>query len=307
MSNRLNAIAPAKWIYFKLYLGQAIDRMDQLLVKLEQVVSQMEAVESWFYIRYFDDQGVHIRLRVLPQAREEDLKKELNHRCATLLNALHDLLPSNYYPMVVPVGYDEAIEEGKVPGGHNDVRIVSDVYEPETDKFGGELGVKIAEAVFQVSSEIACNILSDEVQGFYSRKDLIPLLMSECFNAFLSEGDAVVFWREYSFYWLGGNSPAAGDWRDKFFRKGEELAEQGVVVVPDETQLKESQLGYVKKWRDVLDSAAARYHELRADLDANTEVLAFNFIHLMNNRLGIASLEEAYMATLLEQRARDRA
>lgn len=303
-SNYLDAIAPGKWIYFKLYLGQAIDRMDQLIVKLGQSVPNVEGVNNWFYIRYFDDMGVHIRLRALSRSRDsEELKGELHNLCANFLNAVHELLPSSYYPMVVPVGYEEAVEQG-VAGGHNDVRIVLDDYEPEADKFGGEIGVKIAEEVFRESSEMACGILSDEVQGFYSRKDMIPVFMNECFKTFLPEGDEVAFWREYSFYWLGGNSPAAGDWREKFFRKGEELQEKQVSVVPDYSALSERQQGYLDRWKDTLASAAARYREMGASVNVSSEVLGFNFTHLMNNRLGIASLEEAYMSALLEQRAK---
>lgn len=298
-------MVPGHWIYLKLYLGEAIDRMDQLIVQLGQSVPGLDGAAGWFFIRYFDETGVHIRLRVRAQrGQESKLAGELQHRCANALNALHELLPSTYYPMVAPVGIDQAMKRVKAAGAHNDVQVVVDRYEPEVDKFGGVVGVRFAEEVFQVSSELACEILADEAQGRCSRKDLIPTLMSACFDAFMPETDAASFWREYSFYWLGGNSPAAGDWRDKFLRKGIELAEQGVAVVPERTSLAPPICDRVDRWIRTLAIAASRYREMAQAVDASNEVLSFNFAHLMNNRLGIAALEEAYMAALLEQRVR---
>jgi hypothetical protein len=37
-----------RWIYFKLYLGNAIDRMDRLIVELGQAVPRLQGVEGWF-------------------------------------------------------------------------------------------------------------------------------------------------------------------------------------------------------------------------------------------------------------------
>lgn len=301
----MNSYASNKdeWIYFKLYVGQAIDRMDQLIVRIGETVPRLHGLQSWFYIRYFDDMGVHIRLRARPQPGEkEPLEVQLSQLCANSLNTLHELVPSSYYPMVVPPGMEEAMQRVAEGGGHQDVRIVSDRYEPEVDKYGGPLGVAIAEDVFAVSSDIACRVLAAEEAGQHSRKDLIPLFMSESLRLCMPDADPAAFWREYSFYWLGGNTPAAGDWREKFLAKSAELEEQGVAVVPADDTLDEQAAGWVRSWRDALSSAVARYREMAAVVDANPEVLAFNFAHLMNNRLGIASLEEAYMATLLEQR-----
>lgn len=307
MNNSVEFGGYGDWIYLKLYLGQAIDRMDQLIVRLGQSVPELTGVTRWFYIRYFDETGVHIRLRARPRrGSEEQLKNELSHLCSHLLNTLHELVPGTYYPMVVPAGFDEAMqrEGGGLGRISNDVTMVAEQYEPEIDKYGGFIGVTFAEDVFQTSSEVACQILADEAAGLYSRKDLIPLLMSDCVQAFVPEADEEAFWREYSFYWLGGNTPAAGDWRAKFLEKSAELAELKVPVVADLSSLPSSAREFAARWRTCLDVAAVRYRDRAAVADANNEVLSFNFSHLMNNRLGISSLEEAYMSTLLERHAR---
>ncbi|MEP7185011.1 MAG: lantibiotic dehydratase C-terminal domain-containing protein [Rhodanobacter sp.] len=306
MNNPVDTTGYGDWIYLKLYLGRAIDRMDQLIVKLGQSVPALTGVTGWFYIRYFDETGVHIRLRARPRREDEELlKNELSHLCANSLNTLHELVAGTYYPMVVPAGFEEAMqrESGGLGNIPNDVTMMSDQYEPEIDKYGGPMGIRFAEDVFQTSSEVACRMLADEASGLYSRKDLIPLLMSDCVEAFVADTDEAAFWREYSFYWLGGNTPAAGDWREKFFEKSAELTELGIPVVPDLSLLPSSAREVAARWRNCLDVAVLRYRDMASVVDANHEVLSFNFAHLMNNRLGISSLEEAYMATLLERRA----
>lgn len=293
------------WVYVKLYLGQAIDRMDHLIVKLGEAVPRLHNVGAWFYIRYFDEGGIHIRLRARAvRGAETQVREDLGRLCSQSLNNLHELLPSSYYPMVVPVGFDEARLAARAGGAHNDTRIVSDQYEPEHDKYGGAVGVRFAEELFEASSDIATAILADETRGLYSRKDLVPRLMTECVQVFRPANEDSGFWREYSYYWLGGNSPAADDWREKFFRKGRELGEQGIAVVAEPTALHPAARAHVERWKHALAGAQARYAEMHEVTQASNEVLAFNFAHLMNNRLGIASLEESYMATLLEQRAR---
>ncbi|WP_046004061.1 thiopeptide-type bacteriocin biosynthesis protein [Pseudoalteromonas rubra] len=287
------------WVYVKLYVGKNIDRLDQLIVKVSRCVEQFEDVDQWFFIRYVDDQGVHLRLRLRSKIRDlEQFKNEIQQVCAPLVNALHELLPSTYYPMVKPEGFEDSAVMGQELFGHKDVQIIFDEYEPEYDKYGGSAGIKAAEVLFQLSSELAKDILADEIQGFYSRKDLVPLLMHECCEVFIPQEKRQEFWKEYAFYWLGGNTPAAEDWREKFIEKWQQLREANVELLT--SQLDPRKQSYIDRWRAGLREAAKRYHDIGDIADFSEEVLCFNFAHLMNNRLGIASLEESYMATLLE-------
>jgi thiopeptide-type bacteriocin biosynthesis protein len=306
MNTYTKGVGLGDWVYVKLYLGQAIDRMDHLIVKLGEAVPRLQNVGAWFYIRYFDEDGIHLRLRARAvRGAETQVREDLGRLCSQSLNNLHELLPSSYYPMVVPVGFDQARLAARAGGGaHNDTRIVSDQYEPEHDKYGGAVGVRFAEEVFEASSDIATAILADETRGLYSRKDLVPRLMSEAVQAFRPANEDAGFWREYSYYRRGGHTPAADDRREKFLRKGRELDEQGVAVVAEPAALHPTARAHVEHWKHALAEAQARYAEMHEVTQASNEVLAFNFAHLMNNRLGITSLEESYMATLLEQRAR---
>ncbi len=290
------------WIYLKLYLGRTVDRMDRLLIDLSREDTLTQRAQAWFYIRYVDEQGIHIRLRAKARAGDEQaLRRALIDTSARRLGRLHELTPGDYFPMVAMPGFEQAIEQ--LSSTHNDIDVVEAIYEPELDKFGGPDGMGIAEELFHVSSSVACQVLADDEAGRYSRKDLVASLLDETYRAFLPADNEAVFWREYSYYWLNGKSPAANDWRDRFFDKGRELAERSIRIVPDEQQLPAAALQPLRAWRAALKNAAAGYAELGRRSDAAPEVLCFNFAHLMNNRLGLGTLEEAYMGALLERRA----
>jgi thiopeptide-type bacteriocin biosynthesis protein len=290
------------WTYTKLYLGNALDRMDRLVTGIGRDIDRIDGLRSWFYIRYLDQDGIHVRLRAQGDAeRQSHVRHNLLELCTTHLSDLHTMPASTYAPMVTAPGFEASLEQ--IKSGHNDVRFVEATYEPEFDKFGGEQGMPIAEKLFHTSSSIACDILDDEFRLLYSRKTLYPLLMQATLDAFLPQVDAKAYWREYAYYWLNGKSPAAEDWRGKFFRKADELQTEGVPVLAADPDLPERAVIHLERWRDELGAAAAAYRPLLAEGVANGEILCFNFAHLMNNRLGLAALEEAYMATLLEHEA----
>lgn len=119
----------SEWLYAKLYCGAAnADRV------LEQVVTPVLAqgvVDHWFFIRYADpDHHVRIRFHGEP-------------------GALHD--------HVMP-----AIEEASRPLLAEGLahRLVFDSYEREVERYGGPLGIELAEQIFHVDSEAVLSLLS---------------------------------------------------------------------------------------------------------------------------------------------------
>jgi thiopeptide-type bacteriocin biosynthesis protein len=300
MDATLTDAARDPWVYVKLYLGRAVDRMDRLLIDLGAHRVLAEQALQWFYIRYVDAQGIHVRLRAKARAGErEQLSRAVVDACADLLAELPAYPPGDYSPMVTMPGFEASLE--RVTAAHQDVRVVEERYEPETDKYGVRPGMDVAEALFHQSSVLAVRILREEEQGRLSRKDLVPLLMHEACETFIAPGDRVSFWREYSYYWLNGRSPAADDWRARFAGKGDELEARGIEVLAAPERQDPLRRELFAAWRGALREAAAAYDALKGRVDTSAEVLCFNFVHLMNNRLGLAALEEAYMAALLER------
>lgn len=287
------------WIYYKLYLGQYTNRADQVLLGLGRRIEASSLYSHWFYLRYLDESGLHLRLRLMARPGQDAAARSAALALIEAeLAAMPGYPPSGHLAMVTPPGMDQHSMGAALARG--EVRCVADTYQPEYDKYGGAAGMPLAEAVFMASSQVALAIMADEAAGHYSRKSMIPHLMRACLEA-LRPGPAEQFWGRYCLFWLGGESPAASDWRQRFLAKGLELRAQGVPICPPDVALDARALQHLQYWRSALARAAASYRDMREETGAAFDVLCFNFAHLMNNRLGLTALEEAYMATLLQQ------
>ena len=286
------------WLYFKLYPGRLVDRADALISAAAQCVQAIDPALPWFYLRYFDATGFHVRLRVKCEpGRHDAIAAALQADLQAVLDRLPDMSANLHQPMVLPRGAKGdplgALAQGKPAS------LALDRYEPEYDKYGGARGTPLAEVLFADSSRIALAVLDDERAGLYDRKQLAPWLMQICFDAFRPAA-ARRYFRQYSQFWLGGDTPAAEDWRDRFFAKAHALEAGGASLLPDPQSLPEAAARVLDDWRESLQRTRAAYLAAGRGAAAGSDVLAFNFSHLMNNRLGFSALEEAYLATLLE-------
>lgn len=291
--------APHDWLYYRLYLGQSMNRCDAILIAVAKLIEEQPVFEQWFYIRYFDDTGFHLRVRLLPRSGSE---RQASSTAEALLTTLIKKMPgyplSTYQAMVTPPGMNS--NDSWIPPSKDGARFVADTYQPEYEKYGGTVGTPIAERLFMASSQIAVAIMADEAAERYSRKTLVPCLMRAGLEAF-RPAPTEKFWNQYALFWLGGDSPAAQDWRQKFLAKGDELRSNGVPVVAPDADLSAPALAQLNHWRTALATARAAYDARQGEHSATLDVLCFNLIHMMNNRLGLTSLEEPFMATLLEQ------
>jgi len=286
------------WLYYKLYLAEHHDRSDQALLQLGAGLRQLPGCARWFFIRYVDLGGMHLRVRVLPRAgHEADLRAAVTGLLERVAGELASYAGPDYVPMVTTPEMGRS--DKRVLVGTGGVRIESAVYEPEHEKYGARAEMPIAEQLFMASSQVALAILEDEAAGRYTRKTLVPHLMRaglQCFDP----APAARFWNHYALFWLGGASPAAADWHGKFMSKGAQLRGHGLEVCGAEDALAPGARRQLDAWRGALARARRAYLD-QPQRSADIGVLCFNFVHMMNNRLGLASLEESYMATLLEQ------
>jgi thiopeptide-type bacteriocin biosynthesis protein len=288
------------WLYYRVFLGRATDRTDHFIITTIARARSYQGIQSWFFLRYYEDGEHHLRLRLKPAASAyKELGEYVQAVCTGGLSGVSELSPSDYRPMVYPPGLDPTAQNHT-----GDVRIEMFPYEPEYEKYGGPQGVALAESHFMASSEVAIDILNDEMKGVYSRKTLAPLLMRLAYLMFAPQESAEVFWSQYAKYWLGGDTPIAHDWRLRFFEKARELDAAGIPIFTPDSELPEAGAKQLHRWREGL-GASLRQYESGGILDrVARSSLCSNFIHLMNNRLGISLLEEAYLATLCEHAER---
>lgn len=127
-------IPGSQWLFAKLYVGMGVaDGVLREMVAplVEQVVSAGLA-ERWFFLRYSDPQP-HIRLRFFGDQR----------RLAS------DLLPA------LNVAAAPFIRDGRI------WRVQLDTYEREIERYGGPLGVDLAERLFAADSMAALSLISE--------------------------------------------------------------------------------------------------------------------------------------------------
>jgi thiopeptide-type bacteriocin biosynthesis protein len=116
----------SEWLYAKLYTGTATT--DQVLTEAVRPVTQEAlrsgAADGWFFIRYGDpDWHIRLRLHGEPERLEKEVWPALRAAVASL------------------------IDDGRV------WRLQLDTYEREVERYGGALGIVLAERLFQADSE----------------------------------------------------------------------------------------------------------------------------------------------------------
>lgn len=289
------------WQYYKIYVGQSAGRLDHIVTHLLPEIVDHSAVETWFFLRFTDEGGAHLRLRLGGSPSAADgFRRAIDPLVHRIFRDVPVVVPSRYRPVVVatPKAPARPRLSSRAPVDPcAAARIEIADYEPEVEVFG-ETGIAVAETLFCASSETAMRVLIDEEAGRYSRKTVVPLLMAAVADAFVPGRPAA--WGDYARYWLAGDSAAGTHWRQRFVDKAAALRVQGTAVLaPDEALVPEA-LDVVRYWRVAVAAAADGFSRAGDREPPGAFDLMSHFTHLMNNRLGLMPLEEAYFATLIE-------
>ena len=123
----------SEWLYLKLYTGTATADhvLREVVSDITEEALRSGAVDQWFFIRYGDpDWHLRLRLHGLP---------ERLHREA--LPALHAAL-------------NPLLDDGRL------WRLQVDTYEREVERYGGDEGIRLAERLFHVDSEVVLEMLA---------------------------------------------------------------------------------------------------------------------------------------------------
>jgi thiopeptide-type bacteriocin biosynthesis protein len=285
---------PGTWIYWKAYVGPP-QRTERFICDALPELAATAHPEAWFFIRYRDEGGTHVRVRVL--ARPESSAEVAEVTRAILerhLTRLPDREPLRYRPAVVP---PQAWNGGNVESA---ARLERATYAPDVDTFGPE-GVRTAERLSATSSALALTILTEEHAGGFSRKVFAPLLMEIAASA-MGVGDES-FWRSYVAHWLGNEEKFIALWTPIFEAKAQKLRDAGRSIRKAPASFTQREADHLEAWREAMRIAAMEHGRLAPVENRSIVWLALNHIHLMNNRLGLNVLEEAYFGTLIQREA----
>lgn len=143
-----------EWLTCKLYIPLA-EHDDWLTGPIAQLIAslkQQQVIDGWFFIRYRDEGGAHLRLRLHASdpARIRLLMPAINH----WVKPLH------------------------VAGSLRHLSFAT--YEREIERYGGDGGIEKAEALFREDSELALRLLSGGAQDSTQAYPKVVLAALSC-------------------------------------------------------------------------------------------------------------------------------
>ena len=283
------------WLYFLLYVGEQ-ERTDlclaEVVTPLVRSALATPGIDRWFFLRYLDDAGPHLRLRF---AGDVDAINDLFLRAGpALAHRLQTLPELEVEPATPLVGSAHAPRrQGAVASRPPTLEL--GVYEPEYAKYGGPAGVALAERVFQASSQIALDNLQ-HLGDRTTRALWAMAMMQTVLEACLAHQDGPTFWEQYAWHWSGAARPGAGPLREHLTKQAAPRAEavrQRIDRLLREPTTRRLLVGHAEVIRTALDEAE------QLNLPPARDDLVFHQIHLMNNRIDLGPTDEAYLATLL--------
>jgi thiopeptide-type bacteriocin biosynthesis protein len=265
------------WWYVKIYHQPGTDSAltDRLLLECVDPLTKLaeSRIERFFFLRYFDRDGHHLRLRI--QIRERDETDWLHAQ-------LNELLA----------------------GQGANVRVVGVSYEPEVDKYGGAVGVRVAERHFHASSRLALECIRRTV-GRNPVRALVAVVTFDRLlrSAGLDDVSRARLLGSYRDYWSAVNARLMG-------------APASTAIVTEPLQQLDSLKGDEDATRDLMaelvgtnlsewEQSARQSIAILADLQAQNrltvplDVIVCNLAHTFHNRLGLAIRDEVIVSSLL--------
>jgi thiopeptide-type bacteriocin biosynthesis protein len=255
-----------EWLFVQLYPGNAalLDSTVLETVKAAALQALDLGADRWFFLRYTDMGGPHIRLRVRGDT--------------DTVNAIHQ----RWRPSLLPSLENQA----RRPEASVRPRIVYLPYEPEVGKYGGRRGVELAEEAFQVSSTAALDLIAISPDRV-SRLALAALVVKRYCTAMRSI-DTLRFLEFHRDYWIGAGVPSRAD----------SAASKEVRLGLQQEEREGPQQSAISAMLDRVTRAASASIEgtLAQGFRVSAYSLLMHHMHLTLNRIGIGLIEEFELA-----------
>ncbi|HYE75359.1 MAG TPA: lantibiotic dehydratase, partial [Blastocatellia bacterium] len=194
-----------EWLYYKIYPAKfnQIDEVVRRIVGLAHGLARLDGrLKRWFFLRFIDQYGPHIRLRMHGSAEFCDVMRE---QLDGLIACTLPHIGSSRRAPLIPFDGEALTEPERKPF------FMKATYEPEYEKYGGPVGVSIAEKLFEVSSELALRAVS------MPQPDWVTLglrMMKSTIKAVHAEPESQErFLKNYLWYWSGQDRPVANELR----------------------------------------------------------------------------------------------
>ena len=171
-------------------------------------------------------------------------------------------------------------------------------YQQETNRYGGEKGILIAEDFFHYSSKTVLNFINTEIE--YEEALLVGFVM----NLYLAKSDfennMTTLFRTIFNQWLNFNLQYLSISKDEMLQQFETIYEQQSEMLIEITQnilSTESEIEGFEHWQKYCDETCDKLRN--TELTKSIPEILASYIHLNNNRLGISNFDESLMAYLI--------
>jgi Lantibiotic biosynthesis dehydratase C-term len=327
-----------EWVALHVFYGSNADPIVVEAIRpLVRQLRQDGLINGWFFIKYWQE-GPHLRVRFKPSSPA--LRQEVTARAVAELRGFLRRRPALYEADVDGVddiykkmylaeyGEERWIEEygadGRMPfRPNNSIALLP--YEPEYGRYGGEAGLQIAEWHFEQSSDMVAHLLA--TSNTHVRPVLLGLavqltLMSA--YTFLSDDEAVRrFFQRYRNFWETSYQEPTAETHGVFDKSLERTRETLATRVAriralasaqdpmESSDFERTWLAHCRELHERVNAAAdrgaltfpARKGGTPAQIPGREDlaaVLLSSYIHMTNNRLGAAILDETYLSYLIE-------
>lgn len=268
-------------------------------------------IKKYFFIRYWEG-GPHLRIRYIVQEgidTEEFTERLTDSWTDYLLKhpSSIELKKETFYQSHSLEGKSKNVIPSLPWFPNNSVQKVS--YIPEIERYGGKVGIQIAEEFFCYSSEFVRETLQDQhlnINRMAVALDIMYIIFKFCEDDLkMKEYDG--FWNQYANGWLDWESVEyAEKIRSKAEMQVKKLGKQ--LKVNLETMWNQFNLNGVYrglKSENLLGMMSSIEQLIKSvsliDLkNTSSGRIIGSYMHMHNNRLGVYPAQEAYLSLLLE-------
>jgi thiopeptide-type bacteriocin biosynthesis protein len=271
------------WLSVHLFYDDSLDFL--LINGIQPFINEhKKSLSNWFFIRYTEG-GQHIRLRL-----KIDENQAINMR-SIIKEYFNDFLQKF-----------SSIDKVKNSKNNFNSRLEFPKYEPEMERYGGEIGLKISEQFFQYASEFVLEYLDENSD--YENKLLIATLMNYNLGLvyFEDKNELEHFFEKIAADWLNFNF--------QYLELPKQQIIQQIKAIKADTKpilqplLKEYFINNKTGMEDDFSDWRKQNLEIKQQLlklkrTKPISKILESYIHMNNNRFGISNFDESLVSELL--------
>lgn len=180
------------WWYACVYPGHAdlMDEASRVFVPWLEEQASRERADRWFFIRYWDSSGHHLRLRLRCSADGVDRLYDRTPEIVGLLASLGG-----------PAPHDRLLPAAAITGRRGKRIVRTRLYAPEVARYGGPQGVDLAEGLFTTSSSWYAADGLGALAPRFDRAALAVEYMSSLVRTALPAAGQREFWAAHQRHW----------------------------------------------------------------------------------------------------------